>query len=399
MAERSKWDYVDENKVPQANKPITAQGFEWGSDAAVSKFYDPNARQLDIPASAPRTDGWINQTPYGDEHNFLWRLNSLLLAELERRGVLFWSEITNYDVPGIVWASDNSLYRCKTASGPETIGAKNPTSEPEFWERIEFLPPDFINGFVTYQDFPGSEYITFGIGEATAQNNQTVKLLSPLVKFIGGLWAPGNNKPGDFFSGSPSEGDFYHLFVIKNPVTGQTDVGFDDNITADNRPSEYTLYRRVASLLYGYLSSHWDYFTVNEIGGGSLKIEYDRRYRDYFSSSGATSRLLIPLRVPPEIKPIAHFHASYRSVSGTTSEVSALITAVNFLDLPPETYNFTLYLPARNAGGASEIKSCIVSLDIIVDTNQNIAFRQSASGLAELSIFTSGYTDRRVDVG
>jgi hypothetical protein len=78
-----------------------------------------------------------------------------------------------------------------------------------------------------------------------------IYLLSSMSKVLqtSGSWAPGSGNNG-LFNGAATIGTSYHLFVIYNPATRTVDAGYDTSLTAANRPSGYTFYRRVGTIRY-----------------------------------------------------------------------------------------------------------------------------------------------------
>lgn len=85
------------------------------------------------PASSP--DGW----PYAERVNsaefnqIMYQLSSLV-SIMDNKGVLGWSSAVDYPDAGVQFGSDGVLYRWLQASGPTLGGAKDPVSEPTFWE-------------------------------------------------------------------------------------------------------------------------------------------------------------------------------------------------------------------------------------------------------------------------
>jgi len=75
-----------------------------------------------------------------------------------------------------------------------------------------------------------------------------LKLTSPLTKRIDAPWSSGNNS-GGLFSGSVASTTWYYKFLIRKDSDGTVDSGFDTSITAANKPSGYTYYRRIGAVL------------------------------------------------------------------------------------------------------------------------------------------------------
>ena len=64
-------------------------------------------------------------------------------------------------------------------------------------------------------------------------------------------WAAGNNAGGvaaSVATGGPSDGQWLHVFLTRNPGTEAVDYLLDTSITAANAPSGWTQYRRIGSV-------------------------------------------------------------------------------------------------------------------------------------------------------
>lgn len=132
---RKNWSYTNESGVP-VTEPVSVQNKDWARSAPVERIKDPNARTGGVQ---PRTNGWLDEIPFGSEHNFSFRRLSLLLSELEGRGVMGWSAITDYIPPALVWGSNGVLYTALLASGPSST-PRDPISEPAYWVPFGVIP-------------------------------------------------------------------------------------------------------------------------------------------------------------------------------------------------------------------------------------------------------------------
>ena len=93
--------------------------------------------------------------------------------------------------------------------------------------------------------------VTFPVGAwRGAADDADIFITAAIQKSLqsSGSWAVGDGANG-LFSGARAANTWYHAFVIYNPVTGEVDAGFDTSISAANRPSGWTAYRRVWSVL------------------------------------------------------------------------------------------------------------------------------------------------------
>lgn len=114
------------------------------------------------------------------------------------------------------------------------------------------------------------------------------------TKRLDAAWAAGTGN-GGLFSGTKANSTTYHCHAIIKDSDGSIDYGFDTSVTAANRPSGYTEYRRV-----------WSICTD---GSGNIKAFHQIRntcvwvtaVADYSSTSPGTSYALQALTVPSGI--------------------------------------------------------------------------------------------------
>jgi hypothetical protein len=71
-------------------------------------------------------------------------------------------------------------------------------------------------------------------------------LASAMTKRLDASWTAGTNQ-GGLFSGSKANSTWYHVFLIRKDADGSIDVGFDTSVTAANKPTGYTYFRRIRS--------------------------------------------------------------------------------------------------------------------------------------------------------
>ncbi len=138
------------------------------------------------------------------------------------------------------------------------------------WRLLNFVigatltvPRGYIDGFITgLGDGAGggdqTNDINWGVGlcrdDADAATMQ-ISTAGGITKQIDVDWTAGDDQ-GGFPSGLTLAEDWYHLFVIRNTVTGTIDAGFDNNLAATNLLADaaaetagYTQFRRVGSVL------------------------------------------------------------------------------------------------------------------------------------------------------
>lgn len=76
----------------------------------------------------------------------------------------------------------------------------------------------------------------------------SISVPGTVTKRLDASWVAGTGN-GGLFSGNKATSTTYHCHAIIKDSDGSEDYGFDTSLTAANRPSGYTEYRRVASIL------------------------------------------------------------------------------------------------------------------------------------------------------
>ena len=109
------------------------------------------------------------------------------------------------------------------------------------------LPRGFIDGFIMSMDSDADHDMAMAAGEMrNAGNTKNVALASSLIKQIDAAWAQGTNQ-GGLFTGTVAADTTYHAIVIENDTTGDIDWGWDTDAAGSNKPSGWTVMRRVGS--------------------------------------------------------------------------------------------------------------------------------------------------------
>ena len=110
---------------------------------------------------------------------------------IDRRGIVGWSNLVNYDVPAIVWADDGEFYQALLPSGPDNGGAIDPATEitSTFWIPFE-TDFTFVNGSSGY--FRNNE------------TGRTEQWINPSVQFVMNTQQTGTFSWPINFVGQPS---------------------------------------------------------------------------------------------------------------------------------------------------------------------------------------------------
>ena len=69
-----------------------------------------------------------------------------------------------------------------------------------------------------------------------------------MTKRLDASWSVGSNA-GGLFSGTKAVSTTYHVFIIRKTSDGSIDAGFDTSVTALNKPTGYSAYRRLGSIM------------------------------------------------------------------------------------------------------------------------------------------------------
>ncbi len=111
----------------------------------------------------------------------------------------------------------------------------------------------YIDGLITSNAADTANDITWGVGICRDQSNSaTISLGSTITKQIDVDWVAGDNQGGFPSLLTRSVDTWYHLFILRNPVSGAIDAGFDSNLSATNLLSDatgFTQWQRVGAIL------------------------------------------------------------------------------------------------------------------------------------------------------
>jgi hypothetical protein len=91
--------------------------------------------------------------------------------------------------------------------------------------------------------------IGIAVGNAASDDTSpsNMSLTGALIKRLDATWVVGTNQGG--LDTGVIANDVYHVFLIKRPDTGVVDVLFSNSATAPTMPANYTLKRRIGSII------------------------------------------------------------------------------------------------------------------------------------------------------
>jgi hypothetical protein len=232
--------------------------------------------------------------------------------------------------------------------------------------------------------------INLSPGCVFAENGKTfIYSDNDLVKRIDSSWSAGTSQGGRFSSVTLSPNSTYHFFVIRQDSTGIVDAGFDSSLVAANRPSGWTHYARVGSVITD-ASTNIINFTQY---GRYFMYKTPFRYADTSFTLVAKS---LTLNVPTGIKVGAKLTCSYITGAGGTTAIY-LSSYDNDNTLPGISEGEAFTVIGGSANSASDGNG---EAEIVTNTDGQIRYRsnrQSGGGANQIAggmyFILHGYID------
>jgi hypothetical protein len=224
---------------------------------------------------------------------------------------------------------------------------------------------------------------TFGIttGSAVDSGNVAFMQLATAYTKTTGAWALGS-AAGSLDTGTIAINTWYHVFIMRRPDTGATDVCTSTTaagcVTGANIPTAYTQFRRIGSMLTNG-SSQWTAFVQN-----GNKFSWVTPFGLTMNPVGSTSAVTVTLPgIPTGVVVEANLSGSYGTlVTTNVMYMSSLAQA----DVAPSATALT----AQGSTAANNI----VSYKADVVTNASAQIRARVGATADLIIFVSnGWTE------
>ncbi len=202
-------------------------------------------------------------------------------------------------------------------------------------------------------------------------------LAASLTKRLDASWAVGTNQ-GGLDTGAIAN-TTYHVWLIKRPDTGVVDALFSASATSPTMPSNYTLKRRIGSIIRVSsailaFSQYGDYFQLTT------------PVRDaYHTTSPPTTATLLTLSVPTGIKVKA---SMYAYMAGSQ--------VILYVNSPDQTASTPSWQSFSTAGSGFNSGDSYTNLDEWTNTSSQVRYWATvAVSSAEMSIVTKGWTDLR----
>lgn len=243
----------------------------------------------------------------------------------------------------------------------------------------DMLPPRY-RGYPAMSVSGNSFSIAAGAWRA-ADGAVDIRLDATLQKSLqsSGGWAAGNNQNG-LFTGARAPSSWYHVFVIRRDSDGAVDVGFDTSIAAANRPSGWTAYRRVWSLLTDASGNLRTFFQA-----GADCIWSDRiSVANGLNVTGADQLISIP--VPAGFASLAHVSLSAQPV-GSSTAVTVCTPGMSIVTGSNALYDII----------AATTYTSVNSKQILTNTAGQVLVRSNVAQSNFLAVAGIGYRDPQGD--
>jgi len=246
---------------------------------------------------------------------------------------------------------------------------------------VRSLPTGYIYGVnLSNNVADASNDIDISAGKLRDTNDLYDVTVAALTKRIDAAWAAGS-AAGGMFTGSVANDTTYHIFIIRNDTTGAVDAGFDTSTTGANKPSGWTVMRRIGAVRYGTAALLKFY----QFGKGPIrKVLYDL-YRSVLSTSSPASSMtdIDCSAFIPAGATLGIFNAQSLGNNGTGTT-----TTFNFRpNGSSSTQTITFLLTDGHGAGAS---GCGGYFECPVDSSGIIEY-QSVTQQIELKLGVVGY--------
>lgn len=223
----------------------------------------------------------------------------------------------------------------------------------------------------------------YGIAVGAATDSTDVaamELASAYTKTLA-AWAVGSGN-GSLDGGSVAISTWYHVFEIQRPDTGVVDILASTSVSAPTLPTNYTLFRRIGSILTDASSNITKFVQI----GDTFLWDVEVVDAAGISVTGSTPTLFA-LTVPPAVIVTAIFNAS-TTAGGNGSMLfnSPLQAAVGSITFQTQS-NFSWISGASGNGGSARF-------EIITSTARQIRGVSSIT-FTPFYIYTTGWIDRR----
>lgn len=223
---------------------------------------------------------------------------------------------------------------------------------------------------------------TFSISAGYAVDDATTDFMK-LAAFskTKSAWAVGSSN-GSLDTGTIANNTWYHVYLIKRPDTGAVDVLTSLSATSPTLPTNYTLKRRIGSMMTILGGTQWAAFTQR----GDEFVWSTPVFDINISNLGTTSADQVLASVPSGVAVQAELNVLGTNAAASTS---VYVREKALADVAPSgSAAVTVINPVAN------ILNIAPNVRIWTDTSQTIAARSSAASTT-LRIMTLGWVDPR----
>lgn len=241
------------------------------------------------------------------------------------------------------------------------------------------IPRSYLAG-LTLSTAGGSGIFGIAAGQAVDSTNAAFMGLATAYTKTTASWLLGSGN-GGLDTGAIANTTCYHVFLIMRVDTGVTDILFSLSPSAPTMPTNYTLFRRIGSMLTD-ASAHWiAFWQVGDEFGWVTTVQSVA-----VTNLGATATNYA-LTVPTGVSVKARFRGF---VFNASSAVSLLIFATR------ETGTTAVAVPVGNVNAITSAANVIAALemDIITNTSAQISAVANVAS-TNLTLVTHGWIDSR----
>lgn len=204
-------------------------------------------------------------------------------------------------------------------------------------------------------------------------------LSASITKQLDNAWAVGTNLGG--LDAGTIANTTYHVYVIKRPDTGVVDVIFSTSASSPTLPTNYTLYRRIGSIIRSAGA------ILAFVQDGDLFL-YSTPINEVAATNPGTSAVTRNMTVPQGITVFPIMAWSVKN--DTTAQITCYISPLILPDNAPSVAFSTFRTDAVGAGGSTIVQH------VVTNTSGQVRSRLSASGASDvLRCALLGWRDNR----
>lgn len=355
--------FKEYHKIPWNGSGLFTRNYSWVTDASNG-----------INITASRVDADTNDITGNGLDNCITRDGqgvpsaNLPMANFKHTGVAGATATAQY----AVWGSNLGI---PAASG--YLAMSNGTTA---YSSL-FIPRAFIFGMVLANDGVSPlNVMDVSAGSCLDSTNTVPIQLAAFTKSTAGAWSVGAGATGMGSGLTVGNNTWYHIFAIIN--NGLADVYFDTSVSAANKPTNTTAFRRIGS---ARTDGSANFLTFTQTGSIFEWITPVLEFSATSSGASAVTRTLA--RVPTGVVVTALLNVSVQSTGGEAYYLSPLYStdlAPSLTIAPAASFS----LPASSSGAGQ--------MQIVTNTSAQIRSRQVNGAAADvLTVVTRGWVDNR----